>query len=840
VYPIPANGHNRILIAWEQTLPSMPKAGGGRVYEYVFPVPKGDLESFDFTLLAKKAHITAGKLIGNTTGGVAAYKPNELPKDVTGTTVTESATKAGYLARMVSGSDTGDGTLKGGKLAFHFDPALGSGEADVLVGSDPVLNKDYATLRLRPQIAGLQAGAKATSKHAVFLLDTSRSSHPLRFGIALELMEKILTNSPTIESFNVIPFDSGASWLDGGWVPNDDKGRKDTLAAFDGLLLEGASDVGAALRTLTKPTWPVPAGTAVDVFLLTDGAVTWGERSMGALLARLKEDSKWDARFFAYRLGLGAENLQLFSRLTANGGAIFNCLSKAALPSCAKAHTAAGLLLTSVTVEPDGADGGAIADLLIGGRQATLYPGANLLLTGPVAKSGKAKVVITGTLPGGKKLTHEIKVNLQPKGQLAARAWAEVAVGQLLDSGDDKLEGLAMALSQHYRVLNRLASFLLLENEATWKQYKLADESKKFQGQPLAKIIAAGLKLGADAFSTWARTVSTMGAVKDKLGTELLASALVSNIVSAVGKSGMELPAAKLAWGGMPKKGLPNAYLQALLSKNLDLVMPFTKEAERRRGQLADLPGAVRALSTSIERNPGNDEMTRLAAYRLATWGLTDSAGELLFSVLLRRPFEPQSWRDLANAIAQSKPGLAMVLYEAALAGKWNAKWKTMKTVIAEEYALFAHHFVASQPKHDITPVLQTRIKTLNLKKLTGDLRVTATWNTNATDIDLWVTSPNGEKCFFSHKKLSTGGGLLDDLTQGYGPERFQVQKAMPGDWKIEVQYFANHGNKLVAETWVNVTIVQDMGSGMPAVSHHTVVLSKSKEVKLVDTVTFK
>ncbi|MCO4764339.1 MAG: hypothetical protein KC502_22705, partial [Myxococcales bacterium] len=126
VYPIPANGHNRILIAWEQTLPSMPKAGGGRVYEYVFPVPKGDLESFDFTLLAKKAHITAGKLIGNTTGGVAAYKPGELPKDVTETTVTESATKAGYLARMVSGSDTGDGTLKGGKLAFHFDPALGS------------------------------------------------------------------------------------------------------------------------------------------------------------------------------------------------------------------------------------------------------------------------------------------------------------------------------------------------------------------------------------------------------------------------------------------------------------------------------------------------------------------------------------------------------------------------------------------------------------------------------------------------------------------------------------------------------------------------------------------
>ena len=290
----------------------------------------------------------------------------------------------------------------------------------------------------------------------------------------------------------------------------------------------------------------------------------------------------------------------------------------------------------------------------------------------------------------------------------------------------------------------------------------------------------------------------------------------------------------------MTTKSVPVPYLDALVSTNLDLVLPFTDEGERRRGQLSDVPSAIRALSTSVERNPGSDELSRLAAYRLAAWGQLESAGELLFAVLMRRPFEPQSWRDLANTISATRPGLAMVLYEAALAGQWDAKWKTLKTVIREEYALFAHSFLAQHPTHAIVPTLKKRVQTLGLQNLTGDLRVTVTWNTNATDIDLWITAPNGEKCWYKHKQLSTGGALLDDLTQGYGPERFQVTKAMPGDWKIEVHYFANNGNKLAAETWVDVTIAQDLGTNVPSINHYSVVLKKKNDLALVETVTFK
>lgn len=837
LYPIPAKGYNRVLIAWEQTLSTLPTSPvkPGRVYEYIFPVPQGELESFDFTLLAKKAHVLSGAVAANTTGGVAAYAPNDPPTSVTATAITQTQTAAGYLARMKDAAE-----LKGGKLVFHLQPALGSDEVDVLVGADPVLKRDYAALRLRPQIPGLSQGATATSAKAIFLLDTSRSSHPLRFKLALTLLEEVLKKSPGIKQFNVIPFDAGASWLHKQWMPNTAKGRNDTLKRFDGLLLEGGSDVGAALRTLAKPTWKVPANTGVDVFVLTDGAVTWGERSVGALLARFISESPWNARFFAYRLGLGAENLALFSRLTADGGAIFDCLTQTALDACAGAHRAAGMRLKKVSVVPVGSDGGAISDLLIGGRMATLYPGASLTIAGPLASVGKAKVHIEGVLPNGDKLTHSVPVNLQPAGQLAARAWSQIAITQLLQSGDKKLEGLAMALSQHYRVSNRIASFLVLDNDATWKQYNLNQETAKFAGQSLAKLIALGLKLGKDAFSSWARTEAVIADLGKKLQSNLIEQPFVAEVLNAVGKEGMELPLAQVPWAGVTSKDIPGAYLNGLLSTNLDLVLPFTEEAERRRGQLNDVPAAIRALSTSVERNPGDDEMSRLAAYRLTAWEQTASAGELLFAVLLRRPFEPQSWRDLANSIGPTRPGLAVILYETALSTPWATKWKSLKTVIREEYALFAHTFLTDNPKHLLAAVVQERVKVMNLTSVTGDLRVTATWNTNATDIDLWVTAPNGVKCWYKHKKLSTGGALLDDLTQGYGPERFHVSKAMPGDWKVEVQFFANHGAKLVAETWVDVTIAQHMGTPDATTAHYSVVLHKKNEVALVDTVTFK
>ena len=61
------------------------------------------------------------------------------------------------------------------------------------------------------------------------------------------------------------------------------------------------------------------------------------------------------------------------------------------------------------------------------------------------------------------------------------------------------------------------------------------------------------------------------------------------------------------------------------------------------------------------------------------------------------------------------------------------------------------------------------------ITSMPADVRVVMNWNMNNTDIDLWVTDPNGEKCFYSHSTTEIGGRISEDFTEGFGPEQFML-----------------------------------------------------------------
>ena len=147
---------------------------------------------------------------------------------------------------------------------------------------------------------------------------------------------------------------------------------------------------------------------------------------------------------------------------------------------------------------------------------------------------------------------------------------------------------------------------------------------------------------------------------------------------------------------------------------------------------------AVRALSSGVENAPASAEVARSLAYTLLSWDANAEAAELLFGVLEQRPYEPQSYRDLAGAIWLQRPSITALLFEAALAGTWDGRFLGVMTVVQEEYALFAHALIQQQPDSPLAHWLRGRQQALNLRVPEGDLRVTMTWNTDATDIDLW------------------------------------------------------------------------------------------------------
>jgi tetratricopeptide (TPR) repeat protein len=74
---------------------------------------------------------------------------------------------------------------------------------------------------------------------------------------------------------------------------------------------------------------------------------------------------------------------------------------------------------------------------------------------------------------------------------------------------------------------------------------------------------------------------------------------------------------------------------------------------------------------------------------------------------------------------------------------------------------------------------------------LENDIKIYLTWDTDRSDVDLWVTTPAGEKVYYQNKRGSGGESLFDDVTTGYGPESFTARKARAGTYTIEVNYFS-------------------------------------------------
>ena len=99
-----------------------------------------------------------------------------------------------------------------------------------------------------------------------------------------------------------------------------------------------------------------------------------------------------------------------------------------------------------------------------------------------------------------------------------------------------------------------------------------------------------------------------------------------------------------------------------------------------------------------------------------------------------------------------------------------------------------------------------------------NDIKIYLTWDTDRSDVDLWVTNPSGEKVFYEHKTGSFGDALYDDITTGYGPESYTAPHARPGTYLVQVNYYGvGRGN--LSEARGEVVVVLD--EGKPTETRH-------------------
>ena len=92
------------------------------------------------------------------------------------------------------------------------------------------------------------------------------------------------------------------------------------------------------------------------------------------------------------------------------------------------------------------------------------------------------------------------------------------------------------------------------------------------------------------------------------------------------------------------------------------------------------------------------------------------------------------------------------------------------------------------------------------------DIRIVIDWNHNDTDIDLWVFDPNNEKAYYANENTEIGGHVSYDFTEGYGPEEYLLKKAIRGNYKIMIDYYADTVQKISGPTILKATLFTNYG----------------------------
>jgi len=213
----------------------------------------------------------------------------------------------------------------------------------------------------------------------------------------------------------------------------------------------------------------------------------------------------------------------------------------------------------------------------------------------------------------------------------------------------------------------------------------------------------------------------------------------------------------------------------------------------------------LRVLGNLAEMDLENRHILRILGYRLLQAGEPALAIPVFQKVLELSPEEPQSYRDLGLAYAADGQTQKAVdkLYEVVLK-PWHNRFPEVELIsLAELNAL-----IASAPGKVDTTSINPRL----LKNLALDLRVVLTWDADNTDIDLWVTDPNGEKAYYQNRLTYQGGRMSQDFTGGYGPEEFSLKTAKPGKYKIEAQFYGHRQQVVAGATTLQVRLQSGFG----------------------------
>ncbi len=240
-------------------------------------------------------------------------------------------------------------------------------------------------------------------------------------------------------------------------------------------------------------------------------------------------------------------------------------------------------------------------------------------------------------------------------------------------------------------------------------------------------------------------------------------------------------------------------------------------------------------LNDVIKSEFDNYELLRALGYKMEVAKDYLLASSLFKRVLLIRPKDAQSYRDLALVYQEmGKTQKAFELLNTIVSNAlYEAKETTKSLVMYNVAKNEINNLIQKDPKVD-----KSSLESFNEINTNYDVRIVIDWNRADTDMDLHVIDPSLEDCFFKNPKTQIGGEISSDLNMAYGPEEFTLRNGRKGDYYVKVNYANDVLQDDENPTFVKVTLYKNYGTPKENKEVQVVRLSKRKGEQIIAKLT--
>jgi tetratricopeptide (TPR) repeat protein len=634
---------------------------------------------------------------------------------------------------------------------FQLSGTFPREDLQALVGTSPTI--DGVLARVRVKVNPPVSESQRDTGQAVFLVDTSYSGKETLFRRSGQMLRAILEKDPSITEFRIISFDVRAREVTQGFQANTPANRERVLQQVERIWLEGATNLEGALEFLKADT---ALAQADSFFLLSDGVLTWGNERLTILSQAFAE--LWEQNWYCYAFGDETINRNLFTQLTNNGGQLIRVPTGASdLSQAAVAHRQSPVVLEDVRLNR--------GDFQVVGEPKTIYPGQTLevLIRLPEeAQNLRLEIVAAGETQAfnfGLAVPREFP-------RFGSRAWAEGYANLLLSLEDPESDQMSLALSQHFGLVNRNASFLILETDAEFEAFDLQRESLE-----------------------WADVVNKIQGKKGAFRPGApIREGLAQETLEAI--EGLRQVKATF-WRGMTPRIISQGNIMQAWERDQDF--PRVLYLQAKEALESDPEAALRILSTMIEINPADDTSLRTVGFVLMEWQLYKEAEAIFARLRQRRPFEPQNYMLEALALtAQGRIAEAALNYEVVLQEnfqRFDGYAKDTARFLYQDLLMEA----AKRVSGNLGQKLRQRVRSIGGEQGWEGGRLLMFWNLDDTDVDLHIQESKDERVSYQYTNSSTGGKLYWDNTQGLGPEIYSHPNISKAGFRVETHYFGSN-----------------------------------------------